>query len=237
LNALVVFTSESRFKKIGILGGMGPEATAEFYFRLIRMFQKEFGAVYDDEFPEIIIYNLPLPDVVNEKDNDILVEKALLAGITKLKASGVDFITIPCNTVNLFINNLRRKSEMKIISIVEETAKEVKALEITKVGLVGTTNTINRGLYDSKLQSIEIIKPNISQKKELKRMIINVLKGEKNMCDKKGLARIVYSLTKRGAEKVILGCTELPLICEDKSCVIDTIDVLVRSTVKEAKII
>jgi aspartate racemase len=216
---------------------MGPEATAELYFRLIKTFQKDFGCFNDSDFPEIIIYNLPIPDVVSSSDNSKAVEDSLYYGIKKLKATGVDFIAIPCNTVSIFINSLRKKSGMKIISLVEETIKEIEYFGFKKIGLVSTENTINKKLFNKNPEKIEIISPNELEKKELTRMIINILKGEKNPNDKKILKKIIKKLLRQGAERVILGCTELPLLLIDETSTIDTIDVLVRSVIKEAKIL
>ena len=93
------------FKTIGILGGMGPEATAEFYKRIIGIFQKRFGCVNDRDFPEIFIYNLPLPEVVSFVDNR--VKASLQKGIDKLTATGAEFLVCPCNTANTFFPFLR----------------------------------------------------------------------------------------------------------------------------------
>ena len=75
----------SKYKTIGILGGMGPEATAGLYLRIIQLFQQKYGAIYDSDFPEIIIVNLPIPDVVENADEQNLVKEMLIQGVSKLE--------------------------------------------------------------------------------------------------------------------------------------------------------
>ena len=127
---LTVFTVGQKYKKIGILGGMGPEATAELYLKIIKIFQDKFGAKYDSDYPEIMIYNLPLPDVVEKIDQSSKIKEMLVKGVQKLESWGVDFIAIPCNTVNFFLPEMRTAVSIPILSILEETAKEVNKLEL-----------------------------------------------------------------------------------------------------------
>ena len=83
-------------KSIGILGGMGPEATAELYLRIIRIFQVRYGAKYDSDFPEIIIINVPIPDVVEDVTQEQKVKEMLLESVRKLQTAGVDIIARVC---------------------------------------------------------------------------------------------------------------------------------------------
>jgi len=89
-------------KIIGVLGGMGPEATAELYLRIVKIFQQRFGAKYDDDFPEMILLNLPIPDVVEGLKSPEKTLKILVNGAKKLESIGVNFIVMPCNTAHYF---------------------------------------------------------------------------------------------------------------------------------------
>src|SRR3989339_318028 len=97
----------AEYRKIGILGGMGPEATADLYLEIIRIFQQELGAKYDDEFPQIFINSLPLPDVVEQNFSEAQVIYLLKEGVKKLEQAGADFIVIACNTVHVFLCQMR----------------------------------------------------------------------------------------------------------------------------------
>ena len=96
------------YRKVGIIGGMGPEATAEMYRRIIKVFQRRYGAVYDSDYPEMVIVNLPIPDVVEREGYSSAVKDMLVETASKLKEYGVDFIAIPCNTVSVFSETIRK---------------------------------------------------------------------------------------------------------------------------------
>ncbi len=219
-------------KTIGILGGMGPEATAELYLRIIRIFQEEYGAKYDDDFPEIVILNLPLPDVVENPAGEKEVEKILVEGVQKLETAGADFIVIPCNTVTYFLSAMQKAVAIPILSILEETAKEVQKEGIGKVGIIGTEMTIGRGIYAEVLGGIELIVPEVKEQKATTRIIMKILAGEKDREDTFFLRRLVHQLKSLGAEKVILGCTELPLLLTENADTIDTLEVLAKAAVQ-----
>ena len=128
-------------KSIGILGGMGPEATAELYMRIIQAFQAK-GAVYDEDFPTIYIYSLPAPDVA-DKENDIL--KILIDSLEKLRKMGSELLAVPCNTATCLIE--KQGDVQGFVSIVKETARKIKEYEYGNVGLLGTRLTLKTGVF------------------------------------------------------------------------------------------
>src|SRR3989338_7117818 len=85
-------------KIIGILGGMGPEATSELYRRIVNICQTRFGAKYDSDYPTIFICNLPLPDIVQSSISDENISRVVGDAVNKLISVGCDFIAVPCNT-------------------------------------------------------------------------------------------------------------------------------------------
>ena len=211
-----------KYKTIGILGGMGPEATAELYLRIVRIFQQEFGAKYDNDFPEIVILNLPLPDVVETVDNEKVVREQLLYATNKLELAGVDFIAIPCNTAMLFLD--QTKVSVPLISIVEETKKVIGK---RKVGILGTKATIRNQLYGGAFV------PSLKSQERITKVIINILSGKKLQIDKEFLCSEIQNFLDLGADKVILGCTELPLLISTENT-FDTLEILARAVVREA---
>ena len=156
---MIAFTAS--YKTIGVLGGMGPEATAFFYSEIIRLFQKQCGAKYDSDYPEILIYNLPLPDVVRKPVKQSRVTDILQYGLRKLEAAGADFIVAPCNTINAFYEEMCRCVSIPVYNIIDETAAKVSASGIKKVGILGTLLTLKTNLYGKALgrYSIEMMKP------------------------------------------------------------------------------
>ena len=219
-------------KTVGILGGMGPEATAQLYLEIITIFQQRYNAKYDSDFPEMIILNLPLPDVVEEKGNPDTIIELLQQSVKKLEQAGVDFIAVPCNTAMAFLSEMRKVVSVPFVSIVEETAKVVKRTNFTKVGIVATQMTLRSGIYSQALGQL-LIEPSVDQKRQITKIIMNILAGEKNDEDKKDLQEIILDLRIRGADAVILGCTELPLLFTSEDT-IDTIKVLAEAVVREA---
>ncbi len=230
----MIFSSTRNYKKIGILGGMGPEATAELYLRIVRIFQKKYGAKYDCDFPEMIICNLPLLDVVEGGNKDVEVENMLVYGVRKLEAAGADFIAIPCNTVTYYLPTLRRAVAIPILSILEETASAVKEENLSCVGLLATRMTLETGIYEEVLGEVELVKPTPQQVSQITKVIMNILSGKKKRNDYQALVQIVQELQQRRAQKVILGCTELPLLIGQIPETIDTIEVLAKAVVKRA---
>ncbi len=219
-------------KTVGILGGMGPEATAQLYVEIIKIFQQRYGAQYDADFPEMIFLNLPLPDVVEEKGSTEQIIELLQQGVRKLEQAGADFIAVPCNTAMAFLSEMRKVVSIPFVSIVEETAKVVKRRNFTKVGIVATEMTLRSGIYTQALGK-SLLEPSEEQKIQITRIIMAILAGEKNEEDRKNLQEIILDLRMGGAETVILGCTELPLLLTGDDA-IDTIKVLAEAVVREA---
>ena len=209
---------------------MGPEASAELYIRLVQTFQAR-GAVYDEDFPTIYIYNLPAPDIA-EKENDILM--LLINGLEKLRKMGSELLAVPCNTATCIIEKYGNFSDF--ISIVRETVKKAKEYGYRKVGLFGTKLTLKIGIYQSLLKKcgIEFILPTEKERDEITKIILNILAGKKLPTDKLILEKIAARMTKEGAESIILGCTELPLLFKNSNIrTIDTIQVLTEALVRE----
>ncbi|MBI4163373.1 MAG: amino acid racemase, partial [Candidatus Aenigmarchaeota archaeon] len=131
-----------KYKKIGVIGGMGPESTIIFYQEIVRVFQNKFNAKYDSDYPEMMISNLPIPDVVENLQNPNAIIEMIKENSKKLESAGMDFIAIPCNTVNLFYDMFSRSVSIPILNIIEETVKKVKSAGYKKVGLLATETTI-----------------------------------------------------------------------------------------------
>ena len=227
----------SKYKTIGILGGMGPEATADLYLHIIQLFQQKYGAIYDSDFPEIIIVNLPIPDVVENANEQNAVKEMLIEGVKKLEKTGADFVAIPCNTVTYYIKEMQNAVSIPIINILQETANEVIRSRVKKVGLLGTETTIKSKIYDNVLRELQILTLEKLEQIETTKIIMNILAGRKTSEDRKKLLEFVQKLKNKGAEKIILGCTELPLLIKENNDVFDTLEILAKSTVKMASLI
>ena len=106
-----------KYKKIGILGGMGPEATTDLYMKIIREFQKKQNAKYDCDFPEIIIDSIPLPDIIESEIDESEISEMLINGCQLLQSSKADFIVIPCNSVHKYIEEMRESVDIPVSQV------------------------------------------------------------------------------------------------------------------------
>ena len=136
---------------IGILGGMGPLATAELFRRIV----EKTPAKRDQDHPRIIIYNNPkIPDRTafilgnGEDPRPELIESA-----KKLESWGADFIIMPCNTAHFFAETIQKAVKIPLVSMIEETAKLILEMGLKKVGLLATDGTIKGLVYHRALLS------------------------------------------------------------------------------------
>ena len=231
--------AEQKYKRIGIIGGMGPSATASFYSRIISIFQKRFNAKYDYEFPEIIIISLPIPDIVENPQNDGLIINLLIEAARKLENLGCSFIAMPCNTIHFYINELRESVKIPVISIIEEVGELLKQKSLLNVGLLSTDLVRKKKLYELVLEDkkINFLKIDGDIQMKLTKVIMNILKGNLTQSDKDYLFFIIQNFKNQNAQAVVFGCTELPLLVEQADCsilLVDTLDVLAEACVRES---
>lgn len=127
-------------------------------------------------------------------------------------------LSIACNTAHILLPELQKVSRIPFISMIDETTGQVHKDDIIKVGLMGTPSTIKYGLYQKSCSNygISVITPSGRQIKKLEKIIRNVLSGKKIAEDSGSLMRIADDLRTKGAEGIILGCTELPLVFPKK---------------------
>ncbi|MBI2018166.1 amino acid racemase [Candidatus Daviesbacteria bacterium] len=199
-------------KALYILGGMGPEASVYLYKLLIDLAISQFGAKNNDEFPEIVLYSVPVPDFIS---NDRSRNKALNMLKQRVKLiRNASCISIACNTAHILLPQLQMISKIPFVSMIDETVKQVSGDGIKKVGLMGTPLTIKYGLYQIALSKhgISTVIPSSGQIAILARIIRNVIKGKILTSDRECLKKIADNLKVSGAEAIILGCTELPLV-------------------------
>ncbi len=224
-------------KTIGVLGGMGPEASSNLYTKMIKYAQHEYGAVQDYDYPPIIIYSLPLIgfDETGIVDGD-LVKKQLVEGVVKLESAGCDLIIVACNTVHLYYKEMQSAIKVPIFNIIEEAKKKVRDQGYKKVGLFASENTNKLKLYQNEFadSNIEVISPNTEQQKVLNRVIEHVMGGNQKAEDTILLKDIARDYIKQGAEAIVMGCTEIPLAINQTQTdvkLFDTIEIIVRCAV------
>ncbi len=221
--------------KIGVLGGIGPEATAIFYLELIQRLQAE-GLVEDNtDFPQILINSIPAPELVFDEtaEEDL---KAYETGLEELDAANPDFIVMVCNTIHLHYDKLKKQLKSPLINLREEMRNELLTRGVKTVTVLGTPTTVQKGLYNFK--GINHQNPTNGELTLLSRAIHRFNNGK----DKKKQQRIVSLIAsrclERGSEAIILGCTEFAVLLRGETMPkIDSISVLVTATVERFKAI
>lgn len=202
-------------KTVGIIGGIGPESTIEYY-RLILAGHRE--RQHDGSSARIIINSIDLKKLL-----DLVAAKAMpgvtdyLAGeVEKLAAAGADFGLLASNTPHIVFNDLAQRSRIPLVSIVEATCAAAKAQGLKKLALFGTRFTMMGGFYPEVFsrEGIHLALPEPAEQdyiheKYLGELVNGIIKAE----TRDGLLAIVTRMRKRdGIDGVILGGTELPLI-------------------------
>ena len=228
------------FKRLGILGGMGPAASAEFITRLIQ----QTPALCDQEHIPFVLWNEPrIPDrSTSMQNNDNLPLPLLENGILSLKRIGCDYIVIPCNSAHFWYTPLA-KLGVPIGHIVDSIALELRNLNITKqkIGVLGTKGTLESGLYQNYLNKYkwDCIIPSKEDIETLIQPAINLIKANKVEESQELLLNAIHNLIDRNAQAIILGCTELPLaikVCKEKGIpIVNSIDSLVKMTINNYK--
>jgi len=198
-------------RKIGIIGGLGPEATVDYYRTIIN----ECRAQAQGDVPEIVLYSLNLKDFPDIDDKDAIV-RWLLDGLKALHRAGADFAIISANTPHIVFDRLKPLSPLPLLSIVEETGKAVRTLGAGTVGLFGTKITMSSDFYQRVFDdhSIKIVVPLPEEQDYINHKISSELMFNKILNDTKNdLLKIAERMVHdEGIQALILGCTELPLI-------------------------
>lgn len=223
-------------KKIGLVGGISWVSTMDYYKLINEGINKELGGL---NFSECIIYSLNFGDVQEVSWTNSY--ELLLNACESLKRTGVDCIVLCANTAHLFADKLQEEIQLPFINIVEETAKVVKKRGIKKVGLLGTKFTMEMDFYKVKFHefNIDVIIP---EKQETRDYIQDTVKNELgvgyiNPETKSIYISIANELMEQGAECIILGCTEIPLLISQNdfsTLVLDTAKIHSEAIVKYA---
>jgi aspartate racemase len=226
-------------KLVGILGGMGPDAMVDFLSKII----SRTPATKDQDHIPMVIFNYPqIPD----RTRSILSGKSdvlpyLQEGIKFLETSTVGIIAIPCVSSHYYYDVLVKEANVPILSIIKETANEVAKShpKIKKVGILGTSMTIRKNLFGSCFNNsgINIVVPEDgTQDNNVMNSIYMVKAGNQNGA-KENIRPAVSELLNKGAEAIIAGCTEIPLILDSSSVpvpFIDSLACLANAVVREA---
>ena len=226
-------------KIIGILGGMGPEATADLYMKIIRATHVEKD---QDHYRVIIDSNAKIPDrtpaILGKGPNPLPV---MLETGLNLQRAGADFIIMPCNTAHYFHDRLQAGLEIPVLHMIRLSAEDTRRRhpEVSKAGLLASDGTLASRLYESYgEQGIEIVAPSGESQRDVMDAIYRDIKRGDLETGGKLLHRVAHELMDAGAEAVICGCTEVSLVLHDGDLtvpVVDPLQVLAEKAVELAR--
>jgi len=225
-------------KTVGVIGGLGPKTSAEFGLEIINLCVKK----NKKQRPPILSWNIPLPlkieeEVITKNKGEKKYLPFLVNAAKILEKAGPDFLVMPCNTMHIFIEEIRKSVSIPIVSIVDETILEIKKRKISKVGILATSTTISKDLFQTKLQKkgIKVITPNSNQQKKIDRLIYNLVMDKQTPKNQIVVDQVLKDLEDKGVKNIILACTDLQLLIKEKPGmeILDTMHILAKATVRE----
>lgn len=233
-------TAETK-KTIGILGGMGPEATAHFFNLIVRMTRASQDS---DHIPLVIINNPRIPDrtqaIVNKGKSPL---PDLIRAARKLEQAGADFIVMPCITAHYYYPEIIKHINISFIHMIKEVANfiQTELPDIHNFGLLSTTGTIKTELFQKEIANTDrhIIIPDPEQQKK----VMDAVYGKKGIkaghleIPREKLSEVRDHLKKKGAEAIITGCTEISFALEDKKFsipLINSLQILAITSIQKA---
>ncbi len=228
-------------KTLGILGGMGPEATSYLFGLII----KNTKAEKDQDHIPVVIYNYPqIPDrtlnIVENKESPLLY---MIKGMKLLEKAKADIVLIPCNTAHYYISEINKYSTLPIMNMIELTSDYISKTGVKRAGILATTGTIRTSLFQKSLEKygIEALCPTDREQEEL---VMEAVYGKKGIKAgyKRGPEKLLIEaadrLISRGAQVIISGCTEIPIVLKPKSVkgiLVNPMDVLAKAAVAFCK--
>lgn len=219
-------------KHLGILGGMGPVATAQFYEHVIQGALAR-GAKRDAEFPRISLSSAVIPgfDSNGFEDADAVRTK-IIESARELESCGVSLIAMPCNTAHAFYDGLSASVRVPVLNMIEITLTAVRSANVKQVAILGTPSTVEEEVYTR--PDINFV-PLTSEEQDIATMLIS--RGEEGLYDASDtttLSGLATTLGQRGAQGIILGCTELSGITLPESSIpfFDSSRLLAETAVK-----
>ena len=226
---------------VGVIGGVGPLATVYFMDKVVRLTRAERD---QDHVDMVVMQHASIPDrteyILGSSTADpgpVMADDA-----RTLERIGVSFIVIPCNTAHHFTAEVVEATAVPVLSIVDETIAEVvdRRPATGTVGLLATSGTLSAGVYQRAAQDrgLASVEPTDDEQAVVMRVIYDQVKAGRPV-DLAALRGVVDTLVERGAQTIVLGCTELSVVADDAHLLddplyVDSLDVLARRTIERA---
>jgi aspartate racemase len=208
-----------KMKTIGLIGGMSWESTLEYYRILNETAKEKLGGFHS---AKCILYSVDFAEVEKLQHEGKWDEatRAMIDAAQRVEKAGADFLLICTNTMHKMAEEVQESIRIPLLHIVDALAHEIKAKSLKKVGLLGTKFTMEEEFYKgrlSKKHEIEVIIPDEEERDAIHRILYSELcMGEIKKLSKDKFKEIISNLVAKGAEGIVLGCTEIPLIVKQE---------------------
>ncbi len=224
-------------KTIGLIGGMSWESTITYYEILNKEIAKTLGGFHS---AKIMMYNVDFAELEANMSNGNWDgnAKILSDAAKRLEGAGADFIVIATNTMHKLVPQIERETRIPILHIADATANSIKRDGIKKVALLGTKFTMTQDFIKDRLAAagLEVMTPDAQDIELVNDVIFNELcLGKVLDTSRKKYQRIIADMKDRGAEGVILGCTEIGMLISEKDSVLPTYDTTIIHATEATK--
>ncbi|MDZ3955921.1 aspartate/glutamate racemase family protein [Bacillus thuringiensis] len=213
-------------KTIGLIGGMSWESTSEYYRIINEEIKERLGGLHS---AKCLINSVDFEEIERcQSSGDWDGAGEILGNAAySLQKGGADFIIICTNTMHKVVGKIKAKIDIPVLHIADATAKEIKRKDIQKVGLLGTKYTMEQDFYKSRIEEhdIKVIVPSEKNRKEINKVIYTELcLGKIVSQSREYYKRVIEELVQKGAQGIILGCTEIGLLIKQENVSVPIFD-------------
>ncbi len=219
--------NSSIMKTVGLIGGMSWESTLEYYQYINEMVKEKLGGLHS---AKILMYSVDFEEIaVLQHEGKWKELTEVMVDIAKrLEDAGAEFLLICTNTMHKMADDVQQRIKIPLLNIIDVTAERIKKLGLRKVGLLGTKFTMEDDFYKGRLMrkhGINVVVPDEEGRQVIHDIIyqelcLGIIKRE----SKEKVKKIVKDLVSKGAEGIVLGCTELPLLIKQEDCNVPIFD-------------
>ncbi|MFB5662249.1 aspartate/glutamate racemase family protein [Alteribacillus sp. HJP-4] len=225
-------------KTIGLIGGMSWESSLEYYRKINELVSNRLGGLHS---AKCVMYSVDFAEIeaFQRRGEWHNAAEKLVYAARKLEAAGADYLMICANTMHKIAGDVQENITIPLLHIGEAAAAEIQNQKLNKIGLLGTIYTMEDTFYKERLEKlgIEVLIPEEQERKELNRIIYEELcHGSFQKQSKQSILRMMDALMEKGAEGLVLGCTEIPLIVDAGDHQLpqfNTLDIHVRQAVEQ----
>lgn len=230
----------SAMKTVGVLGGMGPAATLDFFARVL----KETQAKRDQDHIRLIIDNNPaVPDrnaaVAGTGPSPAPVLQEMARG---LKRAGAEILVMPCNAAHAFLADVKAATDLPVISIIDVTVESMRRAlpQLTSAGVLASTGCLDANLYQTAFaaNAVRTVVPEGEWRERFMGVLYRIKAGDTGPAVKAEMLSVAYALSEAGAQAIVAGCTEVPLVLSAQDApgpLLNSTDCLVMATVAAAR--